>query len=133
VRLGRRLAATSAVRTYIDEELWPGSGAQSDEELLAFVRRTAMTTYHPVGSCRMGSDDASVVDLRLRVRGIDGLYVVDASVMPNLVSGNTHVPTVMIAEKAADLIIEDERSVTSVEISVRDRVSLAPVCVTTPS
>jgi choline dehydrogenase-like flavoprotein len=113
LRLARRLAQTDAVRPYVAEEIWPGPGTESDQELLDFARRTAMTTFHPVGSCRMGSDPDSVVDTALRVRGIEGLYVVDASIMPALVSGNTHLPTVMIAEKGADLIVEHERQTVS--------------------
>ena len=113
LRLARRLGAASAMKDYMGEELWPGSAAQEDEALLDFARKTAMTTYHPVGSCRMGSDDEAVVDARLRVRGIEGLHVVDASIMPALVSGNTHLPTVMIAERGADLIIEDELAAAS--------------------
>jgi choline dehydrogenase len=113
LRLARRLGQTSAIRPYMGDELWPGPAAQTDEDLLAFARNTAMTTYHPVGTCRMGSDDNSVVDSRLRVRGVEGLYVVDASIMPTLVSGNTHLPTVMIAERGADLILEDERAAAS--------------------
>jgi choline dehydrogenase len=86
-------------------EIWPEPGVRTDAEIDEFIRQAAGTVYHPVGTCRMGADDDAVVDEALRVRGVDGLRVVDASVMPSLVGGNTHAPTVMIAEKAADLIL----------------------------
>jgi choline dehydrogenase len=86
------------------EEIAPGPRLRSDADLESFVRRTASTTWHPAGACKMGNDEAAVVDSSLRVRGIEGLRVVDASVMPTVVSGNTCAPTIMIAEKAADLI-----------------------------
>jgi len=113
LRLSRRLARTASLSAYIAEEYQPGAGIQSDEDLLAYVRQNADTAFHPVGTCRMGSDAQSVVDPRLRVRGIEGLYVADASIMPTLISGNTHVPSVMIGEKASDLIVEDEKQLES--------------------
>ena len=82
----------------------PYPGKVDDATLTRYVREHAQTAFHPVGTCRMGSDDAAVVDCELRVRGLDGLRVVDASIMPRLIRGHTHAPTVMIAERAADLI-----------------------------
>jgi choline dehydrogenase len=107
VRLARALAASAALRPYIIEEYRPGDAAQSDGELLEFARRFAATIFHPAGTCRMGRDAMAVVDERLRVLGVAGLRVVDCSIMPLIVSGNTAAPVVMIAEKASDLILED--------------------------
>ncbi|MEM7217358.1 MAG: GMC family oxidoreductase N-terminal domain-containing protein [Pseudomonadota bacterium] len=106
LRWARRFAEQPALARYIDHELAPGNDVQTDEELLAFARETGGTIYHPVGTCKMGvdSDALAVVDSRLKVRGVDALRVVDASVMPRLVSGNTNAPTIAIAEKAADMI-----------------------------
>jgi choline dehydrogenase len=102
LRLVREIAAARAFDPYRGAELFPGATAQSDAELLAAIRAKAETIYHPVGTCRMGSDARAVVDPQLRVRGIEGLTVADASVMPTLLSGNTNAPTIMIAERAAE-------------------------------
>lgn len=109
IKVGRKMAAAPALADEIESELRPGPKARSDADLLAWARDTATTIYHPVGTCKMGSDPGAVVDARLRVRGLEGLRVVDASIMPTLVSGNTNAPTIMIAEKAADMIREDAR------------------------
>jgi choline dehydrogenase-like flavoprotein len=106
MRIVRRLVAAPALAWLGAEELAPGPGVNSDEELLDFVTRTAETTYHPVGTCRMGSDPLAVVDDQLRVHGIAGLRVADASIMPTLTSGNTNAPSIMIGEKAARMALE---------------------------
>ena len=111
LRFARQLASTRALSPYIDEEYRPGNAFQSDKQLLDFSRQYGATIFHPSGTCKMGRDTMAVVDDRLRVHGVTGLRVVDCSIMPNLVSGNTAGPVVMIAEKASDLIREDMRSV----------------------
>ena len=103
-RFIRRLAATRAFAPYIEEEYRPGRAVESDAQLLDYARDSATSGYHPVGTCRMGNDSSAVVDAELRVRGVEGLRVVDASVMPTVVSANTNAPTIMIAEKAAEMI-----------------------------
>jgi choline dehydrogenase len=105
LRWARKIAAQPALSKWIDHELLPGPDAKSDDDLLTFARMAGSTIYHPVGTCQMGHGPQSVVDPQLRVRGIEALRVVDASVMPRLVSGNTNAPTIMIAEKAADMIL----------------------------
>ena len=109
IRFGRRLAAAPALADCIAEEYRPGASLTSDGELLEFARNHGATIFHPAGTCRMGGDPMAVVDERLRVHGVSRLRVVDCSIMPTLTSGNTHVPVVMIAEKAADMIREDAR------------------------
>lgn len=110
LKVARKIAASPALHAYIVDEYMPGKDVQSDEKLLEFARNTGVTIFHPSGTCKMGSDSAAVVDERLRVHGVQGLRVVDCSIMPTLVSGNTHAPVVMIAEKAADMVLEDARS-----------------------
>ena len=105
----RKILSAPALKPFTVEEVDPGAKASSDEELLNYCRRTGSTVYHPTSTCRMGNDPLAVVDQRLRVRGIEGLRVVDASIMPDLMSGNTNAPTIMIAEKASDMILEDAR------------------------
>jgi len=105
MRMARELVAAPSLAAIVDAETWPGAGCGSDDELLDYARRFGNTGYHPVGTCRMGLDDGAVLDPQLRVRGIDGLRVVDASVMPCLISGNTNAPVIMIGEKGADLIL----------------------------
>ena len=105
VKLAREVFAQAAFDPYRGPELMPGAHVTKDDQLDAFIRKTAETIYHPVGSARMGTDGESVVDPQLRVHGLEGLRVVDASVMPALVSGNTNAPTIMIAEKACDMIL----------------------------
>ena len=104
VRLAREIVSQSAYADYRGDELTPGPNVSTDAALSDYIRETSETLYHPVGTCRMGIDHEAVVDLELRVQGVDGLRVVDASVMPDIINGNTAAPTMMIAEKAADLI-----------------------------
>ena len=104
LRWARRIAEQPALQAIIDHEMNPGPDLQSDEHLLAYARASGTTVYHPTSTCRMGGDPMAVVDAELRVVGVEGLRVVDASVMPRLVSGNTNAPTIMIAEKASDMI-----------------------------
>ena len=109
IRILRKILAAPALKPYVSDEAYPGSKIVSDDDILAYCRQTGSTIYHPTSTCRMGTDDLAVVDQRLRVRGIDGLRVVDASIMPDLVSGNTNAPVIMIAEKASDMILQDAR------------------------
>jgi choline dehydrogenase len=107
VRIARSIMNAPAMAPLGLTEIAPGEALTTDDEILDWVRRAAETTYHPVGTCRMGSDPTAVVDARLRVRGIDGLRVADASIMPTLTSGNTNAPSIMIGEKAADMVLAD--------------------------
>ena len=107
VRLGREIAAQAALEPYLDSERYPGPDAKTDDEILAYIRRYGSVDYHPVGTCKMGTDDLAVVDAKLRVHGLDGLRVVDASIMPSLISGNTNSPWIMIGEKGAAIIREE--------------------------
>jgi len=114
IKYARRLAATAALKPYILDEYRPGNGVRSDSEILAFAREYGATIFHPASTCRMGADSMAVTDARLRVHGIAGLRVVDCSIMPTLISGNTHAPAVMIAEKASDMILADAKQQQSI-------------------
>jgi choline dehydrogenase len=105
IRKGRELMATSPLKEVTGEEIAPGAQLKTDDELLDWVRKTAETTYHPIGTCKMGSDAMAVVDRELKVHGIDGLRVADASIMPTLTSGNTNAPSIMIGEKCAEMVL----------------------------
>jgi choline dehydrogenase-like flavoprotein len=109
VRFIRRLYSQPALARFVVEETWPGAGLQRDDEILDAFHRIGGAGYHAAGTCRMGPDAGSVVDTRLRVRGVEGLRVADISVMPSLVSGNTNAPAMAMAWRAADLILEDAR------------------------
>ena len=107
IRLCRNIAAQPALRDYVRDEILPGAASQSDEELVDYVRRSGVSNQHPTSSCAMGHGPNTVVDPRLRVHGIEGLRVADASIMPVVVGGNTNAPTIMIAEKCASMMLED--------------------------
>ena len=106
----RSIFAQKPIADHVIEETAPGVNFQSDDEILAFIRDNAQSMYHPVGTCKMGPDAMAVVDERLRVHGVQGLRVIDAAIMPNIPSGNTNAPAIMIGEKGADMIIEDNRA-----------------------
>ena len=110
LKWARKIAEQPAIAKYVDHEMNPGPGFESDEVLLEYARATGSTLYHPVGTCQMGAGPMAVVDDQLRVRGVSGLRVVDASIMPRLVSGNTNAPTIMIGEKGAAMILADAKA-----------------------
>ncbi|WP_404384485.1 GMC family oxidoreductase [Caenispirillum salinarum] len=118
VKIAREIAAQPALAKYRPEEFKPGPQYQTEEDLWKGAGDIATTIFHPVGTCRMGQDESAVVDERLRVRGLDGLRVVDASIMPTITSGNTNSPVVMIAEKASDMILEDAGKTAKVAATV---------------
>ena len=109
IRKGRELMAAPPIAEWVGGEIAPGADRQTDEELLEWVRNTAETTYHPIGTCKMGpaTDPRAVVSDRLKVHGIEGLRIADASIMPTLTSGNTNAPSIMIGEKCAAMVLED--------------------------
>ena len=107
IRLARRIAAQPALKPYVMEELLPGAPVSSDTDLGEFVRQNGVSNHHPSSSCAMGTGSNTAVDPRLRVHGIGGLRVADASIMPSVVAGNTNAPSIMIGEKAASMILED--------------------------
>ena len=111
IRLTRRIMAAGPMARYQPQEFKPGPGGDSDADLAQAAGRIGSTIFHPVGTVRMGADPSSVVDPGLKVRDIKGLMVVDASVMPRIVSGNTNSPTIMIAEKAAAMILREMRGI----------------------
>lgn len=107
VRKAREIMATPPLADVIGEEIEPGASCQSDDELLDYMRENGQTTYHPTGTCKMGIDPMAVVDPKLKVHGVEGLRVADASIMPTMTSGNTNAPAMMIGEKCADLILSE--------------------------
>ena len=109
MKIARRVGEQPALAPYRGEEIRPGPSCQSNDDWLEYVRNTGQTVYHPIGTCKMGADDRAVVDEQLRVHGIGGLRVIDASIMPTLVAGNTNAPTIMIAEKGAAMIAAANR------------------------
>ncbi len=106
MRIARKIATAPALKGIVTDEIAPGVNVDLDEELLDWVRNNAETTYHPVGTCKMGRDPMAVVDDQLRVHGLEGLRVADASIMPTLTSGNTNAPSIMIGEKASRMVLE---------------------------
>ena len=120
VRLAREILSQPALAKHIVKERYPSSEAQSDEEILAYIRQYASVDYHPVGTCKMGTDKMAVVDPELRIRGLQGIRVVDSSVMPNLISGNTNAPSIMIGEKGASIILKEKPLQSNLVLDVED-------------
>ena len=114
LKIARGIFRTAAMQKYVSNEFLPGAAAETDEHWLDHIRETAGTTYHPTSTCMMGMNERAVVDAELRVHGIEGLRVIDASIMPTVVSGNTNAATIMIAEKGAKMILRGPRSAASV-------------------
>ena len=110
LKLARAISQQPAFSKFVRREVFPGPDVTSDEDFMTFAKEKGTTVFHPCGTCKMGNDPLAVVDSLLRVRGIGGLRVIDASIMPNLISGNTNAPTIMIAEKASDMIKVDART-----------------------
>jgi choline dehydrogenase len=107
IRLCRAIAAQPALKPYVMDEILPGANTRSDEDMVDYIRETGVSNQHPTSSCAMGRGPNTVVDPRLRVHGIAGLRVADASIMPVVVGGNTNAPTIMIGEKCAAMMLED--------------------------
>ena len=121
MRLARRFTQQPALAPYVAEEIVPGPAVNTDAEFAANIRQTASSNLHPVGTCRMGPEGDTVVDARLRVHGIGRLRVADASIMPTVPAGNTNAPSIMIGEKAADMILQDAAA-RSVRAATQDRI-----------
>ena len=108
-RFLRKLASAPAFSEIVQSEIKPGAETESEEDIINYIRQYAGTVYHPVSTCRMGDNETtSVVDPKLRVHGLENLRVIDASIFPTITSGNTNAPTIMVAEKGADLVLADQ-------------------------
>jgi choline dehydrogenase len=110
MRIARKIAQQPSLRPYVVHETMPGETVTSDAALIDDLRQRGVSNLHPVGTCRMGAGTDAVVDSRLRVHGVRHLRVIDASVMPQIIAGNTNAPTIMIAEKGSDMILQDARA-----------------------
>jgi choline dehydrogenase len=124
VRISREIMSQSPLAKYIRKEHFPGDSVRTQAELEDYARRYGRTSYHPVGTCRMGTNGASVVDPQLRVHGIDGLRICDSSVMPRVVSSNTNAASIMIGEKASDLVLGNRIAVD--RTAVRGHLAIVP-------